>query len=371
MDSLLPSDRRRRAWWAAVVAFVFLVLFVGYAFVGTLATGLFLYYAVRPVNERLRRVIDSSGWSALLTILVIVVPLLALVGYVVLTAAQQAAAIDTSVLEPYVNVQRFTRLTDLSRLVEDPQQLLQQFQQGGIPGVVSQVVGILGALGTALVHLFLMVTLVYYLLRDDHRIADWFRDSVGDDSTAYAYFAAVDEDLGSVYFSNIALVSVVAVMSVAGYTLYNTLAPSVVSIPLPIVLGVLTGVASIVPIIVGKIVYVPIALYIGARAFQSPETLLVYPVAFTVASFFILDLIPLTFVLPYIAGRNFHRGLMLFAYIGGPILFGWYGIFLGPLVVVSAFHFVRYVVSDLLRGGGIRSQPTAARDVGSDPAADE
>ncbi|WP_254535549.1 AI-2E family transporter [Halomarina litorea] len=368
MSPLLPSDRRRRAWWAAVVAFVFLLLFVGYVFVGTLATGLFLYYAVRPVNRRLEGYVSSSGRAAALTMVVVVLPLLALVGYVLAVGIQQVSTLDPTVLQPYVNPER---LSDLSELLQSPRQILQRLREGGVPSVVSQALGVLGSIGTALIHFFLMVTLVYYLLRDDERIANWFRESVGGESTAHAYVAAVDEDLSSVYFSNILLMTVVAVLSVVGYTLYNALAPSTVGIPLPIVLGVLTGVASIVPIVVGKIVYVPIAVFLFANALRAPESLLVYPVAFTVGAFLLLDLIPLTFVLPYIAGRTLHRGLMLFAYIGGPLLFGWYGIFLGPLLVVAAFHFARYVVSDLLRGEDVHARPTAARDAGSDPVPDE
>ncbi len=367
MASVLPAGRGKRAWWVGVVAFVFLLLFVGYVFVGTLAAGLFLYYAVRPVNRRIEEHVSSAGRAVGLTMAAVVLPLLALVGYVVFVGIQQVSMVDPSVLQPYVDPQQ---LTSLSEFLQSPQQILQRLREGGIPAVVSQVLGVLATAGTVLIHFFLMVTLVYYLLRDDERIADWFRDSVGEGSTAYAYVAAVDEDLSSVYFSNILLMSVVAVLSVVGYSLYNYLAPATVGIPLPIVFGVLTGVASIVPIIVGKIVYVPIAVFLFANALRAPESLLIYPAAFTVGAFFILDLIPLTFVLPYIAGRALHRGLMLFAYIGGPILFGWYGIFLGPLLVVAAFHFARYVVSDLLRGEDIHSWPTAARDSGSDPAVD-
>lgn len=368
MTPLLPTDRRRRAWWGAVFAFIVLLAFVGYVFVGTLTAGLFLYYAVRPINRRLEAHVSSPERTAGLTMAAIVLPLLALVGYVVSIGIQQASLLDPSVLQPYVDVER---ITNLSRLLDDPEQILQRLRGGALPDIVSQALTLLGTIGTALIHLFLMVTLVYYLLRDDERIAGWFRNSVGEDSTAYAYVTAIDEDLSTIYFSNILLISVVAVLSAVGYTLFNYLSPAAVTIPLPIVLGVLTGVASIVPIVVGKIVYVPIAIYLFANALRSPDGLIIYPVAFTVGSFLFLDLIPLTFVLPYIAGRAFHRGLMLFAYIGGPLLFGWYGIFLGPLLVVAAFHLVRYVITDLLSGDDVRPQPATAQEVGSDPAVDE
>jgi hypothetical protein len=38
----------------------------------------------------------------------------------------------------------------------------------------------------------------------------------------------------------------------------------------------------------------------------------------------------------------------MFAYILGTLLFGWYGLFLGPMVLVFVTHFLRVVVPELL-----------------------
>jgi hypothetical protein len=47
----------------------------------------------------------------------------------------------------------------------------------------------------------------------------------------------------------------------------------------------------------------------------------------------------------------------MFAYILGPVLFGWYGLFLGPLLLVLVVHFVRLVLPELVDGEPI--EPTA------------
>jgi hypothetical protein len=49
-----------------------------------------------------------------------------------------------------------------------------------------------------------------------------------------------------------------------------------------------------------------------------------------------------------------HTGTLMFAYILGPFLFGWYGIFLAPMVLVLVVHFVRIVFPELVDGGEIR-----------------
>lgn len=92
---------------------------------------------------------------------------------------------------------------------------------------------------------------------------------------------------------------------------------------------------------------------------------------FVVIAFLFLDFIPQTFVQPYIAGRNIHVGLMIFAYIFGGMFFGWYGLFLGPIILVLSLQAIRIVVTDLLHGGPVTPRPTAAEDLGSDPALEQ
>jgi len=42
--------------------------------------------------------------------------------------------------------------------------------------------------------------------------------------------------------------------------------------------------------------------------------------------------------------------MVMLAYIFGPLLFGWYGIFLGPMLLVLLVHFTALVLPELLAG---------------------
>ena len=359
-DVPVPRSKARIGYWLlATVAFV---VFLGavYLFVGTLVTGLFLYYAVRPINRRIRGYIDGDGLAALLTLVLVVLPLLTLVGYVAFVGVQNVDSLLTqyniqSLVQPYVDLGQIRSLSDLA---SEPRQILEQLRQSGLRGVVSSILGAVGILANAVVHVFLMTAVVFYLLRDDRRLANWYRSAVGDGTPAYVLGEHIDRDISSVYFSNILFMSVIAVFSAVGYTVYNVVAPSAVQIPLPIVLGVLTGVASIVPLVVGKLVYVPIAMYLFGAAFQSPADVLAYPIGFTVFAFLFLDFIPLTFLLPVMAGRTLHSGLMIFAYVGGTLVFGWYGLFLGPLVLVLTLRIAEDLVPALVRGDAVSPGPS-------------
>jgi hypothetical protein len=88
----------------------------------------------------------------------------------------------------------------------------------------------------------------------------------------------------------------------------------------------------------------------------------------------IVDLLPDFVLRPYVSGRNLHIGLVMFAYILGPLLFGWYGIFLGPIILVLVFHFARVVLPELLVGKAIRPvavDPTYLTRTGATPSPDD
>ena len=373
MKSWVDGDRSRYGWWALVLALAAVVTFVAYRFVGTLVFGLFLYYAVRPANRRIREYVDSSSLAAGLTMLLILVPLLAILGYVLFLGLRELSAFLAN-----ESVRGFvTRYVDLGALTRNPDpQLLAQFaerlrQPGPIQEAISTTVGVLGAATNALIHVSIIIAIVFYLLRDDYRVRNWYRDLVGRDSAAYAYGLAVDADLRSVYFGNVITVAMITGLSIVWYNVYNVFAPQAVSLPTPTLLALLTGIASMVPLVVGKVVYVPATAYIALGAYRTDPGLVWYPVAFVVVAFVFLDFVPQTFIQPYIAGRNMHVGLMLFAYIFGGLVFGWYGLFLGPLVLVLALQAVRIAVTPLLRGLPVTQTPTAAADLGSDPALEE
>jgi predicted PurR-regulated permease PerM len=74
-----------------------------------------------------------------------------------------------------------------------------------------------------------------------------------------------------------------------------------------------------------------------------------------------LDIIPQSFLQPYISGRQLNPLMLLFAYILGPILFGWYGFFLLPILFVLMLEVVRIVLSEFLHGDPICLGTTTRR----------
>jgi len=375
--SVLDVDRSRLGWSLLGVGLAVALAFVVYSFIGTFVFGLFIYYATRPVYNRLDRRLSSSGLAAAVSILALALPALLLVAYTLAVGIQELNAFaesrDLGALDDFVS-----QYVDVSSIVTDPASVL---DDPNLLGTIQEVLGAaqeyVGFVGTGLLHLFVMLALAYYLLRDGPRLARYTVERFGDDREVLdSYGRAVDRDLATVFFGNILNAILTGVIGALAYTLLNVFA-SGSPIPYPFLLGLLTGIASLIPVVGMKLVYVPIAGYLLATSLPDPSSqLLSFVLVFVAVSFFIVDVLPDFVLRPIVSGGDvslsdvprmlrtrslpdprLHVGSVMFAYIFGPLLFGWYGIFLGPMLLVLVIHFVRLVVPELIAGEPV--QPRA------------
>ncbi|MFB6130723.1 MAG: AI-2E family transporter [Salinigranum sp.] len=355
--SLSTIDRSRAGWWAFGTGLAAALVFVLYSFVGTFVFGLFLYYATRPIYRRIRRRVRHPGVAAAVALFALALPALLLVAYALLVVVNQAGRLINNGFD-------VARLPGVDpALVErfgDPQLLL----SGGLPQNVSSAslhsllaslnsaAGTLAFVGVGLLHLFIIVAIAFYLLRDDHRLSRWFMQRFGDErDVVEAYFRAVDSDFHSIFFGNILNAALTGAIGVLSYTLLNTIAPPGLAIPAAALVGLLAGVASLIPVVGMKLVYFPVALYMAGVAVLVGRTRALWFVGiFAATSFVVVDTIPDLVLRPYVSGRSLHVGAVMLAYTFGPLLFGWYGIFLMPMLLVLTVHFARLVLPELLAG---------------------
>jgi len=366
-----PLDQKRIGWWVVAIGLAAVLGAVAAAFVGTLVFGLFCYYAARPVHRRITGRLDRPGVVAGLTLVTLVLPVLVLVGYGATVAYGELARLAGSDATRAVLARLVGEPGPLSALLSDPVAYLSRLegldrlQQG-----LSTALATFGFVGGFLLHLSLALALTFFLLRDGSRIEAWFLSEIADEeSSAYALLRGADADLETVYFGNVLSVLGVAVAAVLVYNGYNLLAPAAVDLPVPTLLALLTGLATFVPIVVGKLVYLPAGAFLLWEATRA-DVGLGYPVAFLVVSFVLLDVLPQTVLRPLISGRDLHSGLVLFAYVLGAAYFGWYGLFLGPLLVVLGVQLLKHVLPDLVDGDPFVPESDEGVRIGSDPLAE-
>ncbi|SNZ05500.1 Predicted PurR-regulated permease PerM [Natronoarchaeum philippinense] len=365
----LDVDRTRVLWWA-LGAFLFVVLTrIVVAFVGTFVFALFVYYSTRPIYQRIEHRIGSPSVAAATALVVLALPAILLATYTLVVGVEELSqAINGSdlsgqlaVIEPYL---------DVSAIVDDPQTLLSGIDGGQLFDAADSALSYVGLLGTFALHLLIVIVIAYYLLRDGRDLSRWFRARFGDQHGVMdAFCYELDRDLQIVFFGNILTAITTGVLGALTYSALDAVAPAAISLPYPVLLGLLTGVASLIPVIGMKLVYFPMTAYLFGRIVVDDATgVFWFPIVFAVVSFVIVDSIPDFFLRPYVSGRNVHLGAVMVAYIVGPLVFGWYGLFLAPLLLLVTIHFCRIVLPELLAA---RSVDPYAVDPGYLDAADD
>jgi predicted PurR-regulated permease PerM len=356
MSRVGELDSGQVVWVLFGVAIAAVVAVALYAFRGSFLFAVFLYYATRPLTEWLTDRLDHPNVAVTITILAIVLPLLAVLAYASVVALQEldqflaTHSLDgyASYLQPYLGLVREGRFQQLgAAVVTNPGQSLDPAVRQALQRTFGGVVTVAGFVFTVLSRLFLLGVFLFYMLRDDHKIRRWFYDSVDHDERVVEYTAHVDDDLETVFFGNLAIVVANGVIASVTFYLLNVVTGSTV-VSIPVLLGLLVGAGTLVPIVGMKIVYVPYGLFLVALAVATP-TPLWHPLVFFAVTLVVIDIIPDFFVRSYLSARgSVHLGLVLLGYVLGVMAFGWAGLFLGPLVVVLLVHFANGVFPRLV-----------------------
>lgn len=357
---LTPGIRLvRLVQWIATLVLVATLAYAAWRYVGTVVLGVFAYYVARPVFQRIDARVGSRTVALIVTPLAVALPVLLLVAWTVallLGSLSRLLGIDlgdrtADLIQPYLDLTTLSvdLTTFVGAIVRDPARLADVQLGPDLSGITAAVVGTLEILFDVGLHGVVVVVIVFYLLRDDYRLAGWALDTFGSrGGVLEQYLVAVDTDLQDVYFGNVLNALLTGFLAVFAYLLLDVLAPPAVSIPEPVVLGLLVGGASLVPFVGIKLVTWPVAAYLFVRALLVSPASTWFAVVFLAVSSVVVDYVPDRLLRPFVSGRTLHAGGVMLAYVLGPLLFGWYGVFLGPLILVFVFEFARVVLPTLV-----------------------
>jgi len=387
------TDLGRRVLLA--LAGVVLLLVVGLVlsqFLPTLVFTVFLYYASRPIYRRLgklplpesfleRPVPYQKQVHAAATIFFFLLPFVVLVSYTFFLIIPELqtffgeGGLGAAYLSQFQALQGDSLpkpLADLGLgelLTMGPAELINVLQNATVQSWLGRVsetlIGSLSLLTSLLLRVFIMLAGTYYLLTDGPRLVGWFLDTFDGSGVLGEYAAAVDDELSSILFGNILNALVTGVIGIFVFSLYNLVAPGSVQIPFAPLVGALTGIGSLIPVVGMKIVYLPVAALLAVSAIVTGETAaLAWVALFLVVTLIVVDTIPDFMIRPYVSGDLTHIGLLMFAYILGPIAFGFYGIFLGPILLVLVAQFFRIIVPYIITGS-VETTQTSLSDYDS------
>jgi predicted PurR-regulated permease PerM len=340
MDLSRASEREHVTWGIVGLLILVAVVFVLRSLFGALVVGLFLYYAVRPVDRWLDERLEHPDVSATVALSVVGLPMMLVIAYATLIGAQE--------------LDQFLGVTDLGALRQSlgPYvDVVTAAGDGGLLGLardnLGRISGVTSAAFVWVLRLFVILTVAFYLLRDDMKIARWFRRTFEDHPTAIAFTEGVDSDLTTIYTGNLITIGVTALLAAAVFYGLDAVAPSGTAVDYPILLGLVVGVATVIPAVGMKLVYFPYTAYLLWLGVTTDAPLW-FPVVFFIVTLVAVDAFPDFFIRSYLSKGDLNMGLLLLTYVLGAVAFGWYGVFFGPVVLVLALNFGREIFPELV-----------------------
>lgn len=363
-------------WIIFGIALVLLLLWVAWPFLTVIVYAIFIYYIARPIKRRLQPYIKNESLLVAACQFLLVLPLLIIIGYTLLVALSQFNAVIIG-----LGLQSLPSgpLSNLSSTVNQVQHNLtmENIMAGNFSAIVPQdwyaalqgygssiasLQQLVIATGSTIVDIifkaFLVIVIVFYLLRDDDKLKSWFKSTFPSflkehDGMFLKYYHAVDEDLEKIFFGNILSIVFFAIVAAFIFNLLNVFAPPTMDIPSPILLGILCGVSALVPVVGMYIVTIPMFLYILASSLVAGTLIpnLLFFIVMVAVVFIFVQNLPEFVLRPFMARGQVNTGLLMFAYILGPIVFGIAGLFIGAIALVLLTHYFRIVVPALTHAG--------------------
>lgn len=346
-------DERRLVIALFGIAVAAVIGALAYRFIAPLTVSIFLYYSTRRYFKSLRRLRLPARVRAVTVLASLAVPLVLLISYATVLLVIEARAFVAQYNLLDVATTNIEWLGGIDKIPEFTiQGLYAAYQSGDLSPFINFASAHAEFLTTLIsgffLNLFVVVIVTYYLLIDGHRIRDWLL-RFDDDAIIREYLEAADKELESVLFGNLLNVIAISLIAIAAFTAYNALVPTPAEVPYPTLAGTLTGIASLIPVVGMKIVYLPLTAVAALPiVLGGDQSLLVYILGFLVVAVVVVDTIPDILLRPILSGENTHVGLLMLAYTLGPVVLGFYGLFFAPIVLVIGLTFAQTALPRLL-----------------------
>ncbi len=346
--------RRNLFWIALGLLAVYLLYLMVSPFIDVVVYSVFVYYVGRPVYRRLQKKIKSHPASAFITLFLLLLPVTVIFIYGLGVASVEllnalntmdvpyAVTINNMIAE-YFAVLAELRPSDIIQMITEDQSIQESLNL--TQGLILSAMGVI-------FRVMLMFTIALYLLMDGSHLRDWMQSNLCPSKCDLTrkFFDEVDRDLHGVFFGSILTAIFIAIMGALLYTLLNVfVAPPSLKIPYPVLLGMVCGVTSLIPAVGVAFFWVPATLAFLAYAYYS-DVLFTdgwFILAFTASTAVLVDWGPNLLFKPRVTGKRIHPGLMMMAYLLGPIAFGLAGLFIGPIVLVVSLNFAKVVLPQL------------------------
>lgn len=321
-----------------VVSILLLGIYLVYPIIPGIIGGLIFSYAFTPVYNFIYKKLKMRSLSAALTTLFISAPFIITLLYGFFKAIEQLTFV-TQILEKETP----TTIFDLLGLEVETSPFY-----GLISETFPQIINIsdffsstMGQLPLTLMNVVVLFLSLFYFLSEKDKVENYFEKIVPD-----RYKKDILEILGptrtvinGLIYANVMSAMIIALLATIGFL--------VIGVPYSFLLGLLTGLAALLPVVGPWTIFLPVGFYyILVGEIVQGLAILLYGV---VALFILYNF----YIFPKLGGNQaqLHPFIVLVGFLGGAYMFGALGILYGPIIL------------GLLKGlaEGIFKEPTVKR----------
>ncbi|WP_436926607.1 AI-2E family transporter [Halosimplex amylolyticum] len=305
----------------ALVVGVLSVLMIVPFFQAVVLGGL-LAYLVAPVNARVSRRLNATVAALVTTVAttaVVVAPLALLVAVAVRQAITVASGVELPDAESLSAVLR--QWSGTAALPTMPAGSVGDVVRTVIGGLTGQVTAFVGLLPAAAIGIVVFLFTFFYLLRDGDELLSWLRTtSPLTEADTEALFRRTDDLLWAAVVGNVIVAALQAVLTVLGLL--------VVGFDNIVFWGVLTFVLSLLPLIGASLVWIPAVAYLAITGQTvAAAGLAVYGAVVVSGSDNVVRPLAMR------RGARLNPALLVLGIFGGIAVFGFLGLFVGPVVL--------------------------------------
>ena len=285
-------------------------------------------YILHPLVFRLKKIVRSPTIAIFISVILIISSFFVVANLVIQDAAPIISGISglsgdiTTVLE---SLKPQLENLGLSKYITNTQEIITTLEIYAKNQLLENLKSLPGIMLDFLIYVFA----TFYFLKDGaiikNKLISYIQTlQVNDKKTAISIIEGLKNSFDVLFFAYITMSILSVLIAWAGFTLLG--------VPYALILSILLGVASFLPLIGMAWIYVPLA---GYEYYIGNELLALYVLVFSIVC---LNIIPDLILRPLIGAKigKVHPLTILLGFFGGPVLFGMIGFILGPIILVVA-----------------------------------
>ncbi len=297
-----------------VVSFMFIFPVLNMVILGAI-----LAYAIRPVARKIESTLKYSSVSILLAMIVVLIPLILLVYYIIFEISTFATWVlannsDVSNVLNQISIYLPTNASSINSYIDNTINNIGSY-------VLNYTVTFLSKFANITLDLFILVSSVFYFIRDGGNCLEFVKSFVPDDSKGFfdKTIEEVKDVLKSIFYGHFLTSVIIGIFGCIGYT--------ILGYKFGIFLGVLTGILQLIPIFGPWPIYWAL-FFIDLASGNYARAVIVLLFGFFLST---IDM----YIRPALSSHyaDIHPLILLIGFLAGPLVYGIVGFIVGPLIL--------------------------------------